>query len=135
VAQYRGTPTVSTSIGPPKSGNTLLRTLVSMEILPDGARTHMISAKTRFCRKSGLWKRRMVEKSQKADFPTMLGNPAKHAGFPLSPSPDGDYLIQREERTGCCGVNGSCRQYKATGQQLPSCLITHIMYSGIISAG
>jgi hypothetical protein len=35
VAQYRGMPMVSTSIGPPKSGKTLLRTLVSMEILPD----------------------------------------------------------------------------------------------------
>jgi hypothetical protein len=33
-----------------------------------------------------LWKRREVEKS-KTDFPTSLGNPAKHpAGFPLSPS-------------------------------------------------
>jgi hypothetical protein len=28
-------------------------------------------------------------KSQKADFPTSLGNPAKSAGLPLSHSPDG----------------------------------------------
>jgi hypothetical protein len=75
----------------------------------------------------------MVE-SPKADFPTMLGNPAKSAGFPLSPSPDDDYLIQREERTWCCGVNGSYRQSKATEQKLPECPITHIMYTAGVGA-
>lgn len=34
------------------------------------------------CGKDARWK------SQKADFPTELGNPAKYAGFPLSHSPD-----------------------------------------------
>jgi hypothetical protein len=36
------------------------------------------------CGKAAWWK------SQKADFPTTLGNPANPAGFPLSHSPD-DY--------------------------------------------
>jgi hypothetical protein len=36
------------------------------------------------CGKAARWK------SQKADFPTSLGNPAKNAGLPLSHSPD-DY--------------------------------------------
>jgi len=36
------------------------------------------------CGKGARWK------SQKADFPTSLGNPAKSAGLPLSHSPD-DY--------------------------------------------
>jgi hypothetical protein len=35
------------------------------------------------CGKDAGWK------SQKADFPTPLGNPANPAGFPLSHSPDG----------------------------------------------
>jgi hypothetical protein len=37
------------------------------------------------CGKDAGWK------SQKADFPTPLGNPANPAGFPLSHSPGGGY--------------------------------------------
>jgi hypothetical protein len=50
-----------------------------------------------------LPEKRAVEKTHggkvpKADFPTMLGNPAKSAGFPLSPSPDGDYFDPKRRK-------------------------------------
>ena len=43
------------------------------------------------CGKAARWK------SHKPDFPTSLGNPAKCAGFPLSPSPDCCWLTMKPD--------------------------------------
>jgi hypothetical protein len=45
------------------------------------------------CGKAARWK------SQKADFPPALGNPAKNAGFPLSHSPDYCWFNLKPDRS------------------------------------